>query len=56
MYLIFASNEKNAREEYAYNDITGQQYHYPNTYKNKIKTRNSFYLLFWNKKEGWFDR
>jgi hypothetical protein len=40
--LVLASNEANATDRYAWKDITGVRYHYPNGYRNLIRTGDRF--------------
>jgi hypothetical protein len=42
MPLVLASKDANANELYAWKDITGVQYHYPNGYRNLIRTGEPF--------------
>src|SRR5262249_45549749 len=42
MPLVLASNDANATERYRWDDITGVQYHYPNGYRNLIKSGERF--------------
>ena len=42
MPLVLASNEVNASAQYAWKDVTGVQYHYPNGYINTIQTGEAF--------------
>jgi hypothetical protein len=34
--LVLAENEVNAGESFDWKDVTGERYHFPNNYKNKI--------------------
>jgi hypothetical protein len=40
--LVLVSNEVNATDRYTWKDIEGVQYHYPNGYRNLIKTGEPF--------------
>jgi len=40
--IVLASNEANATDRYAWKDITGVRYHYPNGYRNLIRTGDRF--------------
>ena len=42
MPVVLTTNEVVLNPEHAWNDITGVQYHYPNQYKNKIRTGEEF--------------
>ncbi len=42
MPLVLVSNEVNATNDYDWKDITGEQYHYPNQYRNRIKPGERF--------------
>ncbi len=42
MPLVLVSNDANASKRYAWKDITGVQYHYPNGYRNIIRTGEPF--------------
>ena len=42
MPLVSASNDANATDRYQWDDITGEQYHYPNGYKNLIRSGEPF--------------
>jgi hypothetical protein len=40
--LVLTSNDANATDRYAWSDITGVQYHYPNSYRNMIRPGERF--------------
>lgn len=42
MPLVLVSNEANATDRYAWKDVTGIQYHYPNSYRNMIRSGEQF--------------
>jgi hypothetical protein len=42
MPLVLTSNEVNVSDKFNWKDITGVQYHYPNSYRNLIKTGEPF--------------
>lgn len=42
MPLVLTTNDVVLNPDHAWNDITGIQYHYPNQYKNKIRTGEPF--------------
>ena len=42
-YLVLVQNEATKGGDYDFwEDNTGEQYHYPNTYKNKVLTGSNF--------------
>jgi hypothetical protein len=42
MPLVLVSNEVNATDRYAWKDVTGVRYHYPNSYRNMIRSGEYF--------------
>ena len=53
MPLVLTTNEIVLNPDHAWNDIEGVQYHYPNQYKNKVKTGESFvYYRGVHRKDG----
>ncbi len=42
MPLVLVSNEANATDRYEWKDVTGIQYHYPNSYRNMIRSGEQF--------------
>jgi hypothetical protein len=41
-YLILAENEISASPEFGWKDVTGERYHFPNSYKNRIRPGAQF--------------
>lgn len=53
MPLVLTTNDVVLNPDHAWNDITGVQYHYPNQYKNKIRTGEPFvYYRGVHRKDG----
>jgi hypothetical protein len=42
MPIVLVSSEANATDRYAWKDMTGVQYHYPNSYRNIIRSGEEF--------------
>jgi len=52
-YLVFTENEVHARPEFSkWRDVTGERYHFPNSYRNKIVPGRQFIYYKGSRRKG----